>query len=108
MPRAARRYDLYLPLTYNNGRPIPDTAFADVELRLVKQFGGLTSHQHEFPLKGIWQGTTRLYFDQVIVMTTLDFRTRGSARFIKQLKTTLLALFEQEEILVTESFLRVH
>jgi hypothetical protein len=34
MPRAARRYDLYLPLTFNDGRPIPDEHFDAVERRL--------------------------------------------------------------------------
>lgn len=27
MAKAARRYDLYLPLTYNDGRPIEDEMF---------------------------------------------------------------------------------
>jgi len=108
MPRSARRYDLYLPLTYNDGRPIEDENFDAVERRLLAQFGGLTVQQRDFPLRGIWQGETRLYFDQVILMTVLDFRRQGSTRFLKQLKTDLLEQFAQLEILLTESPLRVH
>jgi hypothetical protein len=74
----------------------------------VARFGGMTSQQRQFPLRGIWQGETRLYFDQVIIMTTLDFRRQGSTRFIAQLKQTLLREFEQLEILITEQPLRVH
>jgi hypothetical protein len=59
-------------------------------------------------LRGIWQGSGRLYLDQVVVMTVLDFRRHGSARFIAQLKQTLLQEFGQEEILITEQALRVH
>ena len=41
-------------------------------------------------------------------MTVLDFRPRGSARFIAQLKQSLLTEFDQLEILITEQPLRVH
>jgi hypothetical protein len=46
--------------------------------------------------------------DQVIVMAVLDFRRRGSTRFIRDLKKDLLDKFDQLEILITESPLRVH
>jgi hypothetical protein len=108
MSRAARRYDLYLPLADNGGRPIADDVFKGVQRRLLARFGGLTAQQREFPLQGIWQGGRRLYFDQVIIMTALDFRRQGSTRFIAQLKQALLREFEQLEILITEQPLRVH
>jgi hypothetical protein len=108
MPRAARRYDLYLPLTDNDGRPFADALFRDVQRRLLARFRGLTALQRNFPLQGIWQGDTRLYLDQVIVVTVLDFRRQGSTRFITQLKQVLLREFEQLEILITEQPLRVH
>ena len=108
MPRAARRYDLYLPLTDNDGRPFADALFRDVQRRLLARFRGLTALQRNFPLQGIWQGDTRLYLDQVIVITVLDFRRQGSTRFISQLKQALLREFEQLEILITEQALRVH
>src|SRR5437764_8061567 len=108
MAKSARRYDLYLPLTYNDGRLIEDDKFDAVERRLLAQFDGLTAQQRDFPLRGIWQGETRLYFDQVILMTVLDFRPRGSGRFLRQFKTFLLREFDQLEILITESPLRVY
>jgi hypothetical protein len=49
-------------------------------------FGGAKTYASDFPLRGIWQGESRLYLDQVIVMTVLDFRRLGSTRFISQLK----------------------
>jgi hypothetical protein len=108
MPKSARRYDLYLPLAHNDGRPIPDRLFRAVQDRLLVRFGGLTAQQRQFPLQGIWQGGTRLYLDQVIIMTALDFRRQGSARFIAQLKQTLLREFDQLQVLITEQTLRVH
>ena len=93
MAKSARRYDLYLPLADNAGHPIPDAIFDAVERRLVIRFGGLTSQQQDFPLRGIWQGAARLYLDQVIIITVLDFRRPGSARFMTQLKKALLRDF---------------
>jgi hypothetical protein len=49
-----------------------------------------------------------VYEDQVIVLTALDFRRGGSTKFIGQLKAELLVQFEQLEILITETALRVH
>ena len=108
MAKSARQYDVFLPLTDNDGRAFPDSLFDAVERRLVSHFGGLTTQQREFPLRGIWQGESRLFLDQVIVMTVLDFRRQGSTRFIGRLKRDLLQEFEQLEILITEQSLRVH
>lgn len=108
MAKPARRYDLYLPLTDNHGQLIPGTVFKAVEQRLLARFGGLTAQQRRFPLRGIWQGATQLYLDQVIIMTALDFRRQGSSRFIAQLKQSLLKELDQLEILITEQALRVH
>ncbi len=108
MPRRARRYDIFLPLTSNSGKAIPKRKFGAVEERLVQRFGGLTAQRREFPLQGIWQGKTRLYVDEVIIMTVLDFHSHGSGRFIAGLKSSLLEDFEQIEILITESSLQVH
>ena len=108
MARRARRYDLFLPLAYNDGRSIPDDLFDSVEKRLLDRFGGLTSQYRKFPLRGIWQGEKRLYLDRVIIMTALDFRVRGSSGFLVELKKYLLREFDQLEVLITETFLRVH
>ncbi len=108
MVRPARRYEIYLPLTFNDGQAIPRALFDGVEDRLLDWLGGLTSQRSDFAMRGIWQGATKVYYDDVIVITCLDFRRRGSARFIGKLKQSLLRDFEQEDILITESTLRVY
>lgn len=108
MARSARRYDLYLPLTDNEGRPFAGELFDALERRLLAHFGGLTSQQRDFPLRGVWQGEGRIYLDQVIILTALDFRRQGSTRFIARLKQDLLRDFKQLEILITEQPLQVH
>jgi hypothetical protein len=97
-----------LPLTDNAGQPIALDKFDAVERQLLARFSGLTAQQREFPLRGIWEGHSRLYLDQVIILTALDFQRGGSTRFIAELKKSLLREFDQLEILNTESVLKVH
>jgi hypothetical protein len=108
MTRPARRYDIYLPITDNEGHRLRDELFDSVEKRLLGRFHGFTSQQRKFPLRGTWKGETTVYVDQVVVLTVLDFRPRGSLRFIAKLKKALVLEFDQLEILITESPLRVH
>ena len=108
MARTARRFDIYLPLTDNDGQLFPGALFKAVEERILARFGGLTAQQQEFPLRGIWQGASQLYLDRVIILTALDFRPKGSSRFVAQLKQSLLREFDQLEILITEQALRVY
>ena len=108
MARSARRYDIYLPLAYNDGTLIPKEKYDAVEDQLLGHFGGLTAQQREFPFRGKWHEGATVYHDQVIVLTALDFRRGGSARFIARFKAELLVQFEQVEVLITESALRVH
>jgi hypothetical protein len=37
-----KEYDLYVPLTYNDGSPIDAKAIERLGLRLLQQFGGVT------------------------------------------------------------------
>jgi hypothetical protein len=108
MPRSARRYDIYLPLADNEGVRFPRRKFTAVEHRLLAHFQGITAQQQQFPFQGLWQEGGKVYSDQVIVLASLDYRRARSARFIAQLKRDLLREFEQLEILITETALRVH
>jgi hypothetical protein len=108
MVRSARRYDIYLPLTDNDGALFPDSHYSVVENRLLAQFSGYTTQQRKFPFRGRWQEGSKVYNDQVVVLTAIDFRRSGSTRFIARLKMDLLRQFEQLEILITETALRVH
>ena len=68
MPRVARRYEIYLPLFSNDGTPIEPEKFDQVERELVEQFGGVTTVQRQFPLRGVWRGEHQTYLDLMIVL----------------------------------------
>jgi hypothetical protein len=104
VPRPIRAIDLYLPLDYNDGRPIETAKFVALEDELLARFGGVTSTQRLFPLKGLWQAGAELYQDRVVVFSVLDFSTATAfegIRYLERLKARLKKKFGQLEILIT-------
>ncbi len=76
MARPVRSIDVFLPLDFNDGRPIAESKFLAVQQELLERFGGVTSVQRQFP--------------QFEVL-----------RYLERLKTRLKRKFDQLEILIT-------
>jgi len=74
LPQIARQYDIYLPIRYNDGRNIPETLFFQVEDELTLRFGGSTMIQRKNPLRGVWLFQNQRYIDEIVIVTTIDFR----------------------------------
>ena len=97
-----KKYDIYLPLQYNNGEWIEDGRFEQTRTELFGRFGGLTYLMREFPLRGIWEQASQVYQDFVVVYTVIDFSPSAEAtQFFVEYKETLKSRLEQEEILIT-------
>lgn len=97
-----KKYDIYLPLRYNDGRQIEDQKFDQVDDILYERFGGLTTVLHDFPLRGLWGGDNEVYQDLIVIYTTIDFEpSESTTQFFEQYKEVLKSQFQQEEILIT-------
>lgn len=104
MARPIRNIEIYLPLDYNDGRPIPDSKYVALQQELLNRFGGVTSVQRQFPLQGVWLSGTDIYHDRVVVFSVMDFRTETQLeclRHLARLKERLKKKFDQLEILIT-------
>lgn len=104
MPRPVRRVEIYLPLEYNDGRPIADSKYLTLQTELRARFGGVTSTQRQFPLQGAWHFGKDVYEERVVVFTLMDFRDQTEAdllKYLKRLKLRLMKKFDQLEILIT-------
>jgi hypothetical protein len=98
--RNASEYDVYIPLTYNDGTHV-DTAKIDaLKRRLHERFGGLTF----FPQKneGMWKIGAVTFRDEIVVLRILSEEVRESREFFLALKDELKAEFRQEEVLIVE------
>jgi hypothetical protein len=104
VPRPVRSIEIYLPLDYNDGRPIEESKYVRLQAELLKRFGRVTSTQRQFPLQGLWQAAGQLYQDRVVVFGVMDFRAASSAqvfRYLQRLKVRLKRRFAQLEVLIT-------
>ena len=104
MARPIRAIEIYLPLDYNDGRPIPESKYVALQQQPLNRFGGVTSVQRQFPLHGTWQSGRETYQDRVVVFTVMDFQARTqfeTIRYLERLKGRLKKTFNQLEILIT-------
>jgi hypothetical protein len=104
MARPIRSIDIYLPLEYNDGRPIPESKFVSLQQQLLDRYGGVTSVQRQFPLAGAWHSGSRVYHDRVVTFSVMDFRATTQIegmRYLERLKERLKKKFDQLEILIT-------
>jgi hypothetical protein len=104
VPRPIRAIEIYLPLDYNDGRPIPAAKYIPLEDELLARFGGVTSTQRLFPLRGLWQSGTQVFQDRVVVFSAMDLGAQTEferIRYLERLKARLKKKFEQLEILIT-------
>ncbi|MGH3513511.1 MAG: hypothetical protein ACRDRB_14695 [Pseudonocardiaceae bacterium] len=96
MARPIRSLDIYLPLDFNDGRPIPESKYLALQRELLGRFGGVTSVQRQFPLQGVWQSGPDIYHDRVVVLSVMDFRDETQLeclRYLERLKVRLKKKF---------------
>jgi hypothetical protein len=98
--RNASEYDLYLPQTYNDGRPVEPDKIADLMRRLQARFGGLTF----FPQRteGLWKVGKVTFRDEIVILRVLSEEVRRSRAYFRRLKGELKRLFEQGDVLIVE------
>jgi hypothetical protein len=95
-----KEYDIFLPLRYNNGRPIEADKLQALQKELLDRFGGLTY----FPQanQGFWKLGDVTYRDEIVIYRLLTSNVRRARRFLRTLKEQLKVEFAQEEILIIE------
>ena len=102
--RTARyRFELLIPTSYNDGRPVETAKIQRVRQTLIDKFGGCRI-QPAAPYQGWWVHQARTYEDWLILFTVEADRTEANLLWFETYKNqTLLAEFEQEEIYLAVS-----
>jgi hypothetical protein len=91
-----RRYEILLPLAYNDGRPMSGEAFEQTREELIARFGGLSLLPE--PVRGYWVHEGTRYEDQSVRVVIDVDDTPENRQFFLDFKPTLLQRFEQIEI----------
>jgi hypothetical protein len=95
-----KEYDLFIPLYYNDGRPIEPQKFQVLQQQLLDQFGGLTFFPQ--PNEGFWTMAGVTYHDEIVIYRVITSAEREARRFLSDLKERLKEELRQEEILIVE------
>ena len=64
MSNVFRRYEILLPLRFNDGREVDDALIADTLLELREQFGAVSCETQT--IRGTWQHAAEVYRDDLV------------------------------------------
>lgn len=95
-----KEYDLFVPLYYNDGRPVEPQKFQTLQQLLLDQFGGLTFFPQ--PNEGLWTVAGITYRDAIVIYRVMTSDALPARRFLVALKERLKEALQQEEILIVE------
>ena len=95
-----KEYDLFIPLYYNDGRPIEPQKFQDLQQQLLDQFGGLTFFPQ--PNEGFWTMAGVTYRDAIVIYRVITSDEQAARQLLSDLKERLKEELRQENILIVE------
>jgi hypothetical protein len=99
MSRTLRRYEVLLPLRFNDGQLVPDDVVADTLLELEQHFGAVSSETQT--IRGFWRHEGESYRDDLIrVFVDVDDAPEHR-QFFLEFKEQLKARFGQLDIWMT-------
>jgi hypothetical protein len=102
-----RKYEIYLPLKYNDGESIESAKIVGVWDELADTFGGVTVSSLSAPYQGRWKYGGVEYFDDIIKIEIIATNDRAARRFFKEFKERLKESLQQVDILITTHGIQV-
>jgi len=91
-----KRYEILLPLLYNDSTPVEKEKFLRTNEELVEQFGATTTDSAR--IVGRWIYQNQLYEDRLIRITIDVADTADTESFFRTFKETLKERFKQLDI----------
>ena len=105
MSKVFRRFEILLPLRFNDARPVPDELIADTLLELREQFGSVSCETQT--IRGTWTFEAEVLRDDLVRVFVDAEDVPASREFFGQFKERLKARFEQLDIWMTTYLIEV-
>jgi hypothetical protein len=102
-----REYKIYLPLKYNDGKPIESNKITAICDQLADKFGGVTVSSLSAPYKGKWKYGGVEFIDEIITIDIVTSDDRSAKKFFKDFKEQLKRDLRQIDILITTHGIQV-
>src|SRR5207253_141802 len=99
-----KRFEILLPLNYNDGSEIEREKFDQTAEELSDRFGGIT--QDTVRITGTWIYGGMRYQD-TLIRIHIDTKDRGATAFLKAYKESLKGRFSQIDIWITAQELEI-
>jgi hypothetical protein len=99
MSSLQRRYEILLPLRFNDGAPVPDDLIADTLLELEQQFRSISSETQV--IHGIWENEGQTYRDELVRVFVDVADKQKNRKFFVRYKKLLKKRFQQLDIRMT-------
>ncbi len=105
MDRSYRRYEILLPLKFNDGSAVPEALIAETVGDLKRHFGALSLETQR--IEGLWPRQGEPHPDD-LVRVFLDVPdTPENRQFFVEFKAMLKVRFQQDDIWVTTHKLEI-
>lgn len=98
MSHAFRRYEILLPLRFNDGEPIPAEMIEESLVELRQRFGDSVETQ---TTQGTWKHEGEVYCDELVRMYVDVPDSAENRAFFERLKEDMKTRFRQIEIWIT-------
>jgi hypothetical protein len=93
------RFEILLPLFYNDGRPVEPAKFLATDDELVKEFGATSTDR--VVVRGQWMYQSTVYSDQLIRVRVDVEDAPGNWDAMRRFKEVLKQRFDQMDIWIT-------
>jgi hypothetical protein len=94
-----RRFEILLPLRFNDGQAVPPELIADTLLELRQHFGAVSVETQT--IRGSWQHQGQTYQDELSRLFLDVADTPENIQFFREFKEKLMSRFRQIDIWVT-------
>lgn len=96
MSKSLRRYEILLPLRFNEQEPIPDALLGETAIELRQQFGAVSSETQI--IRGLWQHEGQSYRDELVRIFVDVPDTPENRLFFEEYKERLKTRYRQLDI----------
>lgn len=99
MSISGRRFEVLLPLRFNDGNPVPDALIAETLVELRLNFGAVSSETQR--IEGQWQHAGQVYRDELMRVFVDVEDTQQNRDFFHQFRERIRSRFKQVSIWMT-------
>jgi hypothetical protein len=101
-----KKYEIYLPLKYNNGAKIERRKISRIREELVHVFGARTVSSQAAPYQGAWNYGGTDFIEDIIKIEIIASADRKTQKFFKHFKQRLKRLLKQIDVLIVAQDIR--